>query len=49
MHELVTVLGVWLTVSFSCLAVWVAALEIAAWRGKHRPRGALHGLGAMQP
>jgi hypothetical protein len=36
MHELVTVIGLWLTVSFSCLAVWVAAIEIASWRGKHR-------------
>jgi hypothetical protein len=35
MHELFTVLGLWLALSFSVLAVWVAAIEISAWRGKH--------------
>jgi hypothetical protein len=36
MHQFLRVIGIWLTVSFSCLAVWVAMIEVVTWRGRRR-------------
>jgi hypothetical protein len=36
MHTLFVVLGLWLALSFSLTALWVAAVESSIWRGRRR-------------